>query len=75
MSKTRCSVLIAGTLQVAVLMFSFVTTVTVTATEKTQTSNFRKPANNDDLRYWLENMIWHHRRCEEEVRHSSRQPP
>lgn len=29
--------------------------------------NYRKPANDAELRYWLENMIWHHRFSIEEV--------
>ena len=25
-----------------------------------KTDNFRKPVNNEELKYWLENMIWYH---------------
>jgi hypothetical protein len=32
-----------------------------------QTKNFRKPANDDELRYWLENMIWYHRFTNAEI--------
>jgi len=31
-------------------------------------SNFRKPTNDADLRYWLENMIWHHNYTSAEIR-------
>ncbi len=30
--------------------------------------NTRKPANDTELRYWLENMVWHHRFTPDEVR-------
>jgi hypothetical protein len=43
---------------------------TVTADEREkppETTDYRKPKNDDDLRYWLENMIWHHRYSTEEV--------
>lgn len=30
--------------------------------------NFRRPANDVELRYWLENMVWHHRFTTDEVR-------
>jgi hypothetical protein len=30
-------------------------------------ANYRKPANDVDLRYWLENMIWHHRFTDHEI--------
>jgi hypothetical protein len=29
--------------------------------------NFRKPATDAELRYWLENMVWHHRFTTEEI--------
>jgi len=29
--------------------------------------NFRRPANDDDLRYWLKNMIWYHRFTNAEI--------
>ena len=30
-------------------------------------SNHRKPANDVELRYWLENMVWHHRFTDAEI--------
>ena len=30
-------------------------------------SNARKPKNDADLRFWLENMLWHHRFSVDEV--------
>ncbi|MCI0379899.1 MAG: hypothetical protein L0215_20140 [Gemmataceae bacterium] len=32
-----------------------------------ETDNFRKPASDADLRYWLENMVWHHRFSKSEI--------
>ncbi|MFH1716866.1 MAG: hypothetical protein ABIF19_05910 [Planctomycetota bacterium] len=29
--------------------------------------NFRRPANDDELRYWLESMVWYHRFTNEEI--------
>jgi len=34
---------------------------------ETETSNFRRPASDTDLKYWLENMVWHHRFTREEI--------
>ena len=34
-------------------------------------SNARRPANEADLRYWLENMVWYHRFSPEEVRQAT----
>ena len=30
--------------------------------------NSRRPANDDELRYWLQNMVWHHRFSTSEIR-------
>jgi hypothetical protein len=30
-------------------------------------NNFRRPVNDDDLKYWLENMVWYHRFTHAEV--------
>jgi len=30
--------------------------------------NFLRPANNEELKYWLENMVWYHRFSNEEIR-------
>jgi hypothetical protein len=29
--------------------------------------NFRRPGNDDELRYWLENMVWYHRFTNDEI--------
>ncbi len=29
--------------------------------------NFRRPASDDELKYWLENMVWYHRFTDEEI--------
>ncbi len=34
----------------------------------TTVENARKPANKEELRYWLENMVWHHLFTNEEIR-------
>jgi hypothetical protein len=33
----------------------------VAAEDKPESSNGRRPANEAELRFWLENMVWHHR--------------
>ncbi|MCI0640947.1 MAG: hypothetical protein L0Y72_27055 [Gemmataceae bacterium] len=35
--------------------------------DELETDNFRKPASDADLRYWLENMVWHHRYSNAEI--------
>lgn len=32
-----------------------------------ESANIRRPANDVELRYWLENMVWHHRFTTEEI--------
>ncbi len=34
---------------------------------ETEPSNFRRPADGADLRYWLQNMVWHHGFATDEV--------
>jgi hypothetical protein len=34
---------------------------------ETETPNFRRPSGDADLKYWLENMVWHHRFTREEI--------
>jgi len=36
-------------------------------TAENEASNFRKPANTADLKYWLGNMAWHHRFSTDEI--------
>ena len=33
--------------------------------------NSRRPANDDELRYWLQNMVWHHRFSSGEIREAT----
>lgn len=40
----------------------------VTAATPTTAANSRPPADDADLRYWLENMVWHHRYSLDEIR-------
>ncbi len=35
--------------------------------DETKATSSRKPANDAELRYWLENMIWHHRFTPDEI--------
>ena len=37
------------------------------AAAPTEPSNFRRPADEAELRYWLENMVWHHRFTTSEI--------
>lgn len=39
----------------------------LTAADKQGPSSHRTPANDTELRYWLENMVWHHRYTPEEM--------
>lgn len=53
-----------------ILMGFTVSLIALAATAITSqpgSSNFRKPKDDADLRYWLENMVWHHRFTNEEV--------
>ena len=34
---------------------------------ETEPANFRRPVTDSDLKYWLENMVWHHRFTPEEI--------
>jgi prepilin-type processing-associated H-X9-DG protein len=36
--------------------------------EEGVTVNFRRPVNDEELKYWLGNMVWHHRFTNEEIR-------
>ena len=47
-------------LAIIVAAFVFVDLTVVVAQETTEETNFRKPKDDADLRYWLENMVWHH---------------
>lgn len=51
----------------ALVMFLVFGIITVEGSEKPKSGNFRRPANDDELRYWFENMIWHHRFTDDEV--------
>jgi hypothetical protein len=52
-------------LVVAVLSFS---APALFAQESREEPNFRKPKDDADLRYWLENMVWHHNFTKGEIR-------
>jgi hypothetical protein len=42
-------------------------TIVATSASPQDETNFRKPKDGPDLRYWLENMVWHHRFSEAEI--------
>ncbi|MBN2312843.1 MAG: hypothetical protein JXM79_02870 [Sedimentisphaerales bacterium] len=48
-------------------MFAILAAVGIDAGEQTRTDNSRKPGNHDELRYWLENMVWYHRFTNDEI--------
>ena len=37
------------------------------AQESAEPPNYRKPANDEELHYWLQNMVWHHRFTDAEI--------
>jgi hypothetical protein len=43
------------------LGLAFLLLTGVVTPRQTEPPNFRKPANDAELRYWLQNMVWHHR--------------
>ncbi len=51
------------------LLFSFILLLipALTAADELKAKSFRKPANDAELRYWLENMVWHHRFTPDEI--------
>lgn len=60
--------------QRSLLLFAIIALIsrcTCGAEEKTELSNFRKPANDGELRYWLENMVWHHRFTTSEIQEAT----
>ena len=60
MQMTSCT----KTLRIVLMVFA--TALSLISAEPA-TPNFRKPTSDDDLRYWLENMVWHHRFTIEEI--------
>jgi len=48
-------------------MFGFSKPVWAGGSQVAQKNNFRRPANDDELRYWLKNMVWYHRFTNAEI--------
>ncbi|MCS6861486.1 MAG: hypothetical protein NZT92_14340 [Abditibacteriales bacterium] len=48
-------------------LVSFIALTATTPVGPSDSSNCRPPKDDADLRYWLENMVWHHRFTHEEV--------
>jgi hypothetical protein len=53
----------------AFVLFGFGATqpVCAGASRIAHTDNFRRPANDDELKYWLKNMVWYHRFTNAEI--------
>jgi hypothetical protein len=49
------------------LLTGFIALVATALIGQSEPTNFRKPKDESELRYWLENMVWHHRFTPEEV--------
>src|SRR5262245_48431531 len=49
-----------------VFLIALATRFSVAAAE-VQNPNFRKPANDEDLRHWLQDMVWYHRFTTDEI--------
>jgi len=64
-------------LKVAALMFGVAATAGIAVEKEAPAGNpstvssgpngFRRPGGDDELRYWLENMVWHHRFTNDEI--------
>ncbi len=52
----------------SILVAAIALTVENAAADKQEPSNARPPHDEADLRYWLENMVWHHRFSTAEIR-------
>ena len=74
-SNRRRSEPFTSTLKMAALVsitfwfftFSIVGPIGAIPGKMTKTGNFRRPANDDEMRYWLKNMIWYHRFTNAEI--------
>ncbi|MBI1832820.1 MAG: DUF1593 domain-containing protein [Planctomycetes bacterium] len=51
---------------IALIAFASVAILTPVVNAQDE-ANFRKPKDNADLRYWLENMVWHHQYSNAEI--------
>jgi hypothetical protein len=64
-STLKVTALILST--VGLFTFGINAPVWAVADHVAQTNNFRRPANDDELRYWMKNMIWYHRFTNAEI--------
>jgi hypothetical protein len=64
-SMSKVTVLILST--IGFFKYSIITPAWAGSDQTAQTKNYRKPANDDELRYWLKNMIWYHRFTNTEI--------
>ncbi|HUV67524.1 MAG TPA: hypothetical protein VMW24_26770 [Sedimentisphaerales bacterium] len=54
-------------LKVAVLMFGVAVPAGIAVEKEAQAGNFRRPGSDNELKYWLENMVWYHRFTNDEI--------
>jgi hypothetical protein len=66
-TRTRCRALgVAPVVVVCAVAAPLIAPYTVAASAD-EPANYRRPADDADLRYWLENMVWHHRFTTDEI--------
>ncbi len=58
-------------LSLSVLIVFVASVAGVASAAEPDVPNFRRPANDDELRYWLQNMVWHHRFSVGEIREAT----
>src|SRR4030066_959435 len=58
---------IAALILIVFGLFRFTEPVWAGASQVVHTNNFRRPSNDDKLKYWLKNMVWHHRFTNAEI--------
>lgn len=54
-------------MRVRILTLCLLLVPTLNIADESKSDSHRKPANDVELRYWLENMVWHHRFSAEEI--------
>ena len=56
-------------MQIQLLVFAFAIQINSAISSQTpgEPPNRRKPANEEELRYWLQNLVWHHRYTDAEI--------
>ena len=65
LNKKNCSTVFVLMLTAMILLLVADVYPNESVTSKGQ--NFRRPPNDDELKYWLENMVWYHRFTDEDI--------